>query len=78
MYRGQEQHVLKNGDVFDMGQTINGVSKFLWFNDSWYYFEERITRKYDYDERGLTEPAVNNPFGEVTYLGNILKIFKSE
>ena len=21
-----------NGDVFDIGQTINGVSKFLWLN----------------------------------------------
>ena len=31
---------IKNGDVFDIGQTVNGVSKFLWFNGKWYYFEE--------------------------------------
>jgi hypothetical protein len=24
---------IKNGDVFDIGQTVNGVSRFLWFNE---------------------------------------------
>ena len=35
-------NIVKNGDVFDIGQTVNGVSKFLWFNQKWYYFEQRI------------------------------------
>ena len=74
----KEQRIIKNGDVFDIGQTVNGVSKFLWFNEKWYYFEERMTRKYEYDERHLMEAVVNNPFDEVSYLGNILETFKSE
>ena len=62
-----------NGDVFDIGQTVNGVSKFLWFNDKWYYFEERITREYEYDQEDLTKTIKDSGFfGEVNYLGNIL------
>jgi len=41
---------LNNGDVFDIGQTVNGVSKFLWFNNVWHYFEERLSRVYEYDQ----------------------------
>ena len=42
---------INNGDVFDLGQTINGVSTFLWFNDKWYYFVGRITREYEYPQQ---------------------------
>ena len=64
---------IKNGDIFDIGQTINGVSKFLWFNEKWYYFEERMTREYEYDQEDLTKTIEeNNWIGEVTYCGNIL------
>ena len=71
--------VIKNGDVFDIGQTVNGVSKFLWFNDKWYYFEERITREYEYDQEALTKLVVDEfELEDVTYLGNILLTFKSE
>lgn len=45
---------IKNGDVFDIGQTVNGVSRFLWFNGKWYYFEERMTWEYEYDQEDLT------------------------
>ena len=67
---------IKNGDVFDIGQTVNGVSKFLWFNDKWYYFEERITRGYEYDQDSLTLLVAQNDFHEATKLGNILENFK--
>lgn len=74
-----KMNVIKNGDVFDIGQTVNGVSKFLWFNDKWYYFEERITREYEYDQEALTKLVVDEfELEDVTYLGNILEIFKSE
>lgn len=64
---------IKNGDIFDIGQTINGVSKFLWFNEKWYYFEERMTREYEYDQEDLTKTIEeNNWIGEVTYCANIL------
>ncbi len=64
---------INNGDVFDIGQTVNGVSKFLWFNDKWYYFEERITWEYQYDQEALTRLVTENEFDEVTWLWNILK-----
>lgn len=73
---GQE---VKNGDVFDIGQTVNGVSKFLWFNQKWYYFEERMTREYEYDQEDLTATVKNElDIEDVTFLGNILLTFKSE
>jgi hypothetical protein len=46
---------IKNGDVFDIGQTVNGVSRFLWFNGKWYYFEERLSHEYQYSQEELTK-----------------------
>ena len=70
---------IKNGDVFDIGQTVNGVSKFLWFNEKWYYFEERMTREYNYDQEDLSAIVLNESgLEDITYLGNILETFKSE
>jgi hypothetical protein len=70
---------IKNGDVFDIGQTVNGVSRFLWFNGKWYYFEERMTWEYEYDQEDLTA-VVKNESGleDITFLGNILKTIKSK
>jgi hypothetical protein len=62
---------INNGDVFDIGQTVNGVSKFLWFNNKWYYFEERLSNEYEYDQDGLTNLIHNNEFEEVTFTKNI-------
>ena len=62
---------IKDGDVFDIGQTVNGVSKFLWLNNTWYYFEERMTYEYQYDQEDLTKLVNDNEFDEVTYCGNI-------
>lgn len=68
---------INNGDVFDIGQTINGVSQFLWFNNKWYYFVKGFTREYEYDQEGLTELVQNiNEIEDITYLGNILDNFK--
>jgi hypothetical protein len=62
---------MKNGDVFDIGQTVNGVSKFLWFNNKWYYFEERLSSEYEYDQNNLTKLVLDNEFDEVTFVKNI-------
>jgi hypothetical protein len=62
---------IKNGDVFDIGQTVNGVSKFLWLNNTWYYFEERLSREYEYDQSDLTKLVLENEFEEVTFIKNI-------
>ena len=68
---------IKNGDVFDIGQTVNGVSRFLWFNDKWYYFVENMTREYEYPQEDLTEVVVNaNEIEDIKHLGNILDNFK--
>jgi hypothetical protein len=65
---------IKNGDVFDIGQTVNGVSKFLWFNDKWYYFEKRLSREYEYNQDELTKLVLNeNEFEEVTFIKNIFE-----
>ena len=63
---------IKNGDVFDIGQTVNGVSKFLWLNNTWYYFEERLSREYEYDQDELTKTVQNwNDLEEITFIKNI-------
>ena len=67
---------INNGDVFDIGQTINGVSQFLWFNDKWYYFIKGFTKEYEYDQEDLTELIKTNDFEEIAHLGNILDNFK--
>ena len=69
---------IKNGDVFDIGQTIDGVSKFLWFNEKWYYFEERMPCEYHYDQEDLTKLVMFDEFYEVTLLGNIFETFKQQ
>jgi hypothetical protein len=67
----QTQFNVKNGDVFDIGQTVNGVSSFLWFNNKWHYFEERLSWWYEYDQEDLTNLVKRNQFKEVTFIKNI-------
>ena len=65
---------LQNGDVFHIGQTVNGVSKFLWFNNTWYYFEERLSREYEYNQNDLTQIILNsNEIEDITFIKNIFK-----
>jgi len=72
-----ENAPIKNGDVYDMGQTVNGVSRFLFFNEKWHYFEERLSREYEYDQDELTKlvkESYDNDFNEVKYIGNIFTL----
>ncbi len=70
-----ENPPIKNGDVYDIGQTVNGVSRFLFFNEKWYYFEERISREYEYEQSELTKQVTEeNEFNEVKYIGNIFTL----
>lgn len=62
---------INNGDIFDIGQTVNGVSRFLWFNNTWYYFEARLSTEYEYDQSDLTKLVTENEFDEVTFVKNI-------
>jgi hypothetical protein len=63
-----------NGDVFDIGQTVNGNSKFLYYNDKWFYYNEESPREYEYSQEDLTKLIHDdkmNGFDEVKFLGNI-------
>lgn len=64
---------IKNGDVFDIGQTVNGISKFLWFNNTWYYCEERMFKLYEYNQEDLTKTILDNDFDMVTFIKNIFE-----
>jgi len=65
-----------NGDVYDIGQTINGVSRFLYLNGKWSYFEATFSKEYEYDQDGLTKLVNDNDFNAVKPLGNIFEKFK--
>jgi hypothetical protein len=62
---------MREGNVYDIGQTVNGVSRFLFLNGIWYYFEERFSSEYEYDQGDLTKLVTENEFDEVKLLGNI-------
>lgn len=62
---------IKNGDCFDIGQTVNGCSRFILLNGKWhYYIPDRINREYEYDQDSLTQLIQDNEFDEIKYLGN--------
>jgi hypothetical protein len=65
-----------NGNVYDIGQTINGVSRFVFLNGKWYYFESRLSTEYEYNQNDLTKLVNDNDFDEVKFLGNIFEKFK--
>jgi hypothetical protein len=65
---------IQNGDVYDIGQTVNGVSRFLWFNNTWYYFEERLSCEYEYNQNVLTQTVLYPGEAEdITFIKNIFK-----
>ena len=71
---------IRNGDVYDIGQTVNGVSKFIYFNDKWHYYREDITIEYEYSQEVLTKFIHDdkiNELDEVTFLGNIFSYIKT-
>jgi hypothetical protein len=70
---------MNNGDIFKLPhQSINGINTFLWFNNKWYYFEERLSKEYEYDQRDLTSMVIDiNGFEEPQHLGNIFQLIKN-
>lgn len=70
---------IENGDVFDIGQTVNGVSKFMWLYNKWHYYNGEMTSyEYEYSQEDLTKLVLDDLNGlsiisEVEYLGNIYK-----
>ena len=67
-----------NGDIYDIGQTVNGVSKFIYYNDRWFYYREDMTREYEYTQEDLTALIENvNEVEYITYIGNIFHHLKT-
>ena len=67
----------ENGDLYDIGQTVNGISRFVFLNEKWYYFEKRLFDEYQYGHDNLSQLIIDNElmgFDEVEYLGNIFTI----
>jgi len=67
---------MMNGDVFDIGQTVNGISRFVFIEGRWHYFEKRSFKEFEYDQTSLTN-LIQNEDGlhDVNYLGNIFDQF---
>ena len=68
-------YLIKNGDIFDLGKTVNGVSRFLYLNGKWYYFEERLSHESQYSQEDLTKQVRENEFEEIKWEGNIFKMY---
>ena len=58
---------INHGDIFDIGQTVNGVSTFIFLNGSFYYFIDgkNSEREYEYDQEDLKNLILNDEFDEV-------------
>lgn len=70
---------IKNGDVFDIGQTVNGISRFIMLGDQWHYFEKKVSRIYEYDQDELTQAVLNESgIEDITYIGNIFDHIPNE
>lgn len=68
---------LRNGDIYDLGSTVNGVSRFVYIEGTWYYFEERLMRVYEYDQKSLQDSLLNvSGIEESEFIGNIFDISK--
>ena len=66
----------KNGDVFDIGQTVNGISKFIYINGKWHYYSKQLMREYEYDQADLEKTIINiNEYNKVQFIGNIYTLY---
>lgn len=68
--------MIKNGDIWDIGQTVNGVSRFLYLGSKWYYVIEYdkgmfVSELYQYDGGELTK-FIEDYDDETKLIGNIL------
>ncbi len=58
---------MKNGDIYDIGQTVNGVSRFLYLEGKWYYARS-LVYEYNYDIYELIKSISDD---DSVKLGNI-------
>lgn len=65
---------INNGDLFDIGQTVNGCNAFIYINNKWhYYYDSKIQQEYEYDQNDLTNLVLNTDgmHGEAFLVTNI-------
>jgi hypothetical protein len=61
---------MKDGDIHDIVQTVNGTSRFLYLDGKWYYASSVVMR-YNYDESELTKTVTLDEDDSVELIGNI-------
>ena len=63
--------IINNGDIFDIGQSVNGVSTFIYLNEKIYYFyDDKIQREYEYDIKEIYYTITIIVGGDVKFIGN--------
>jgi len=71
--------IINNGDIFDIGQTVNGVSTFIYLNEKIYYFyDDKIQREYEYDKKEIYYSITTNYDGDVKFIGNHLSNLRED
>lgn len=72
-YLDKNNKELKNGDIIDIHQTVNGQSQFVCVNVKKLDFRYRqdLHRKYEYSTEGLISPDQFNGTIEFEIIGNI-------
>jgi len=63
-----------NGDVYEIGQTINGINRFISINGNWYYYSQRYMGEYEYDGDDLTDliaDGIGSGDENIQFLGNV-------
>jgi hypothetical protein len=68
--------MIKNGDIWDIDQTVNGGSRFLYLNDKWFYAtgynkELFISSIYQYDGSELTKLITDDYDDKTELIGKI-------
>jgi hypothetical protein len=61
---------MNDGDIYDIGETVNGVSRFLYLDNKWYYARSLVYR-YNYDESQLIDLITLDEDESVKLIGNI-------
>ena len=62
---------MKDGDIYDIGQTVNGISRFLYLEYGKWYYARSVVFRYNYCECELTKAITLDEDDSVKLIGNI-------
>jgi hypothetical protein len=69
------EKTINNGDVYDIGQTVNGISKFIMLSGKWHYYNKDMSREYEYSQDDLTIAVLDKEdYYNTTFVGNIFEL----